>query len=76
MICYESEMEAQRAMTEIDRYKGWRAEKYITNKVTRTGNQFKERTTARKKKRPTNQEKKKMKEHAMPVVQRTQNKRL
>ena len=37
-------MEAQRAITEINRYKGWRAEKYITNKATRTENQFKERT--------------------------------
>ena len=44
MIQYETEMEAQRAITEISRYKGQRAEKYITNKVTRTGNQFKERT--------------------------------
>ena len=46
MICYETEMEAQRAITEINRYKGWRAEKYIANKATRTiqGDQFKERT--------------------------------
>ena len=44
MICYETEMEAQRAITEINRYKQWRAEKYITNKATRTENQFKERT--------------------------------
>ena len=44
MICYEAEMEAQRAITEINRYKGWRAEKYITNKAARTGNHFKERT--------------------------------
>ena len=44
IICYETEMEAQRAITEINRYKGWRAEKYITNKATRTRNQFKERT--------------------------------
>ena len=44
MICYETEMVAQRAITEINRYKEWRAEKYITNKATRTENQFKERT--------------------------------
>ena len=46
MICYETEMEAQRAITEINRYGGWRAEKYIANKATRTiqGDQFKERT--------------------------------
>ena len=44
MIYYEAEMEAQRAITEINRYKGWRAEKYITNKAARTGNHFKERT--------------------------------
>ena len=36
MICYETEMETQRAITEINRYKGWRAEKYIANKATRT----------------------------------------
>ena len=29
MIYYETEMEAQRAIKEINRYKGWRAEKYI-----------------------------------------------
>ena len=34
----------QRAITQINRYKGWRAEKYVGNKVTRTENQFKERT--------------------------------
>ena len=37
-------MKAQRAITEINRYKGWRAEKYIKNKAARTGYQFKERT--------------------------------
>ena len=42
-ICYEAEMEAQRAITEINRYKRWRAEKYIKNKATRTGNLLKER---------------------------------
>ena len=36
MICYETEMEAQRAITEINRYKGWIAEKYIANNATRT----------------------------------------
>ena len=36
MICYEREIETQRAITEINRYKGWRAEKYIGNKATRT----------------------------------------
>ena len=46
MIFYETKMEAQKAITEINRYKGWRAEKYIANKATRTiqGDQFKERT--------------------------------
>ena len=44
MICYETEMEAQRAIAEINRYKGWRAETYITNKVTISRNQFKHRT--------------------------------
>ena len=37
-------MEAQRAITEINRCKWWRAEKYITNKARRTRHQFKERT--------------------------------
>ena len=44
MICYETEMKGQRAITEINRFKGWKAEKYITNKATRTGNWFEERT--------------------------------
>ena len=44
MICYETEMEAHRAITEINKYKGWRTEKYITSKATRTGNQFKDST--------------------------------
>ena len=44
MICYETEMEAQRAITEINRQKRWRAEKYIVNKTTRTENGFKQRT--------------------------------
>ena len=44
MICYETEMEVQRAITEINRYKEWRAGKYITSKARRTENQFKERT--------------------------------
>ena len=46
MICYETEMEVRRAITKINRYKGWRAEKYIVNKATRTiqGDQFNERT--------------------------------
>ena len=69
MICYETKMEGQRAITEINRYKEWRAEKYVTNKATRTvqGNQFKERTNSslREKqtlkemieKRPSKQEK-------------------
>ena len=67
MICYEIEMEAKRIITEITRYKGWKPEKYIKNKVTRTGNQFKERrnTSSREteeklkkllEKRPTKQE--------------------
>ena len=34
----------QRAITQINRCKGWRAEMYVGNKVTRTENQFKERT--------------------------------
>ena len=44
MLCYEKQMEVQRAITEISRYEGWRGEKYITNKATRTGNQFNDRT--------------------------------
>ena len=49
-MSYETEMYAQRAITEINKYKGWKAEKYITGKETRTGNQFKERpnTSSRK----------------------------
>lgn len=43
LICYETEMEAQRAITEINSYQGWRVEKYIANKGKRTGNQFNER---------------------------------
>ena len=48
MIYYKTEMEAQRAIKEINRYKGWRIEKYIANKAARTieGDQFKERTNA------------------------------
>ena len=67
MICYEIEMEAKRIITEITRYKGWKPEKYIKNKATRTGKQFKERknTSSREteeklkkllEKRPTKQE--------------------
>ena len=44
LICYETEMEAQRAIIEINSYKGWRVEKYIANKARRTGSQFNERT--------------------------------
>ena len=44
LIYYETKMEAQRAITEINRYKGWRVEKYIANKARRTGNWFNERT--------------------------------
>ena len=29
MICYETEIEAQRAITEINKYKRWKAEKQI-----------------------------------------------
>ena len=29
MICYETEKEAQSAITEINKYIGWTAEKYI-----------------------------------------------
>ena len=32
MICYETEMEGQRAITEINRYKGWRAEKQFNER--------------------------------------------
>ena len=49
MICYETEKEAQSAITEINQYIGWTAEKYI-KKATRTGNQSKERTKAGSKK--------------------------
>ena len=44
MKCYETEMEAQRTITEINICKGWTREEYMTNKGTRTRNQFKERT--------------------------------
>ena len=56
MICYETEMAAQRAITVdiiINRYKGWKAKKYITNKATRTRNQFKERTNTSSRKTET-----------------------
>ena len=43
-ICYEIEMESQRSIAEINSYKGWRAEKYKTNKATGTANKFKGRT--------------------------------
>ena len=46
MICYETEMEAQRATGEISSYKGWKAEMYIKIKATRTRNQFKDRTNS------------------------------
>ena len=49
MICYETEMKAQREITKINRYKGWRAEKHIKSKATTTGNQFKERSSRCKK---------------------------
>ena len=45
-MSYETVMEAQRAITEINKYKGWKAEKYISGKDTRIGNQFKERPNA------------------------------
>ena len=44
MKYYETEMEAQWAITKTNRYKGWKAERYIANKATRTRNQFKETT--------------------------------
>ena len=37
-------MEAERAITEINKYSGWKAEKYIKSKAKRTGNQFREKT--------------------------------
>ena len=49
-MSYETVMEAQRAITEINKYKGWKAEKYISSKDTRTGNQFKERPNASSRK--------------------------
>ena len=52
MICYEIEMEAQRAISEINKYKGMQSRKYIANKAITTiqGDQFKKRTiTAQKK---------------------------
>ena len=59
MIYYETEMETQRAITEINRYKGWRAEKYIANKATRTiqGDQFKERTNTSSRETKTEEKK-------------------
>ena len=35
MIYYEREKEAQRAITEMDRYKKKRSEKYIKNKASK-----------------------------------------
>ena len=32
-ICYETVMEAQRAIREVNRYKVWKEEKYIKNKA-------------------------------------------
>ena len=55
MICYETEMAAQRAITVdiiINRYKGWKAKK-VYNKATRTRNQFKERTNTSSRKTET-----------------------
>ena len=46
-------MKAQRAITEINKYKGWKAEKYILGKYTRTGNQFKGRPNASSRKTET-----------------------
>ena len=44
LVCYETEMETQRAITDINRYKGWTAEKYKAHEATRTGNLYKEKT--------------------------------
>ena len=52
-MSYETVMEAQRAITEINKYKGWKAEKYISGKDTRTGNQFKGRPNASLRKTET-----------------------
>ena len=41
IIQYETVMKAQKAIREINKYKGWKTEKYVKNKVTRTENQFK-----------------------------------
>ena len=78
MLCYETQIEVQRAITEISRYEGWRVEKYITNKATRTGNQFNDRTntssretkTEKNNRKKANQSGKRIKEHATPVVQK------
>ena len=51
MMSYETVMEAQRAITEINKYKGQKAEKYISGKDTRTGNHFKERPNASSRKK-------------------------
>ena len=79
MICYETEMEAQRAITEINRYKGWRAEMYIANKATRTiqGDQLKERTNTSSRETKTKEnDNEKTNQSAIMWYKRTQNKRL
>ena len=44
MIYYETEMEIQKTIREINKPKGKKAENYIKNKATRTGSQFKKGT--------------------------------
>ena len=53
MICCETEKEAQSAITEINRYVGWTAEKYMKKRATRTGNHFKKRTNSGSRERKT-----------------------
>ena len=50
MISYEKEMGAQRAITKINRYEGWKTKNYIKNKTTRSRNQLMERTNTSSRK--------------------------
>ena len=76
-------MKAQKAIREINKYKGWKEEKYVKNKVTRTENQFKQRTKTSTRNTETeknNREKTKQTGIRDEMLQmwykRTQNKRL
>ena len=84
IIQYETVMKAQKAIREINKYKGWKTDKYVKNKVTRTENQFKQRTKTSTRNTETdenNREKNKqtgIRDEIMLHMwyKRTQNKRL